>query len=96
LYDVVSIETENGKQIIYCISDSKEKTLINNYAAAKKETERNNKANKNILKFSITEFVEVNNNFLKITTQPPAQKYGYYNAILVCNNLSINIPPPKI
>ena len=45
MYDVVSEEIVNGKQIVYCVDDEKETELIAKYNAAQKKNNSNKKSN---------------------------------------------------
>ena len=45
MYDVVSKEIVNGKQIVYCIDDEKETELIAKYNASQKKNNSDKKSN---------------------------------------------------
>ncbi|MEO7291555.1 MAG: hypothetical protein ABIW34_00530 [Ginsengibacter sp.] len=57
MYDVVKTKTVNGKVMLFCINDKKEKALIDNYNLVTKQNSSNDKKGKNTADNSINLFV---------------------------------------
>ena len=57
MYDVVKTKTVNGKVMLYCINDKKEKLLIDNYNQVTKHNSSSDKKGKNTIDNSFNLFV---------------------------------------
>lgn len=95
MYDVVKTKTVNGKVMLYCINDKKERGLVDNYNLVTKHNSSSDKKGKNTIDNSFNLFVyqdektgescfiDLPNNFSSINFNLP-------------ENLIDNIsPPPK-
>ena len=57
MYDVVKTKTVNGKVMLYCINDKKEKELVDNYNLVTKHNSSSDKKGKNTIHNSFNLFV---------------------------------------
>lgn len=72
MFDVVKSKTVNGKVLLYCINDKKEKSLVDNYNNITKQNSASNKKAKDNIDNSFNLFVdaiEASNNFIGIKTK---------------------------
>lgn len=93
LYDVVKSVIKNGKTILYCINDVKEKELLHNFCKALKSG--NNKKARQILKIQISDFLaDPFETGVKIK-QTVSKKYFCFNTDIVFCSKEINTPPPR-
>ncbi|HUS00838.1 MAG TPA: hypothetical protein VMY77_03885 [Chitinophagaceae bacterium] len=94
MYDVVKRTTINGKEVLYCINDKKEKALIDNYNLVTKHNSASDKKGKNAFDNSFNLFVEIDNNSELNFGSPANIFYSFDSHLLECiaNELS---PPPK-
>jgi hypothetical protein len=95
LYDVAKIKKINGKTLLYCVNDKKEKELLNNFIKAIKASTNNGKSGKHTLKFQLTDYtiipIEKNAEVRLLCNQ----KFICYNSSLHTAITEINTPPPK-
>jgi hypothetical protein len=97
MFDVAKIKIVNAKKYLYCISDEKETTLINNLALAVKSKTDNKqqKDSKHTIKFQTISFQDLEDIFerslyKKITIKFPIIEQKTTTAIV-----SVVSPPPK-
>jgi hypothetical protein len=96
MYDVAKIKKENGKTILYCINDKKEKILFQNFAKALKNDLSKNKSGKSSIKFQYTDFTinapEYNSGAISL----PAYTFTLFSSSLSTVHKEINAPPPRV
>ncbi len=95
MYDVVKTKRVNGKLMLYCIKDIKEKALIDNYNLVTKQNSSAEKKGKNLLDNSFDLFIyQVEQNGNLVATRDPNKFYFIVPHLThgVDNNTS---PPPK-
>ena len=57
MYDVVKTKTVNGKVMLYCINDKKEKELVDNYNLVTKQNSSSDKKGKNTVDNTFNLFI---------------------------------------
>ena len=91
MYDVVRVEKKGSKTFLYCIDDTKEKQLIDNYT----KTSRNSKSLRVIVKLISLQYIPV---CYTLTADLISHKFKFaYTVSLyssICNDL--DTPPPQI
>lgn len=97
MYDVAKISYKNGKTLLHCLNDKKEKQLLHDWAKATKTNTNNNSSDKGKLniKFHTADFI-VEDNFPK--TYSPAFSsclFALINAPLISVVTDISTPPPE-
>lgn len=98
LYDLVNTKQLNGKTVFFCINDTKEKHLLNEFAKViKSENENGTGRNtgKHGVKFQQFEIISfaAQTEQASIPAKPAA--FASYTASLISSILEINSPPPK-
>ena len=95
MFDVVRTKTVNGKQVLYCINDKKEKTLIDNYNLITKNNSSPDKKGKNAFDNSFNLFVDLNERDDDRYPGAVAIVFCSFDSRL-CDNIADHIsPPPK-
>ncbi len=94
MYDVVKTKTINGKIILYCLDDKKEKSLIDNYNLVTKHNSSNKKSKSNIDN-SINLFLSPDENNVDKHFDLAANKYSPYVSHLTKKISDNSSPPPK-
>jgi hypothetical protein len=95
MFDVTKIKKENGKTVLYCINDKKEKELLQNFAKAMKADAANGKSGKLGIKFQFTDYI------ITSVEKPGGQisrigtKFTVYNSALSFTIKEITAPPPR-
>ena len=95
MYDVVKTKTVNGKVILYCNSDKKEKALIDNYNLITKHNSSSDKKGKNTIDNSFNLFVyhdEKNSDQYFILAANKFHSFISHLTESIDDNIS---PPPK-
>ena len=95
MYDVVKTKTVNGKVILYCINDKKEKALIDNYNLITKHNSSSDKKGKNNIDNSFNLFVyhdEKNSDQYFILAANKFHSFVSHLTESIDDNIS---PPPK-
>jgi len=98
-YDIVKTEFVKGETWFYCINDTMQSNLYNNYTASLKTNNESlplSKGNKQTLKFSLSYFILYNNNELVVV---PTLNKNHFNLItkdLKSMLLEVNAPPPRL
>jgi len=93
LYDVVRIKKTDGKTLLYCINDKKEKQLLNNLATAV-NANHGTKQEKNTIKSLLLDLVCSKDEEKSASFSVPPV-YSPFNVTLISSFEEINIPPPK-
>ena len=95
MYDVVKTKIVNGREVLYCINDKKEKALIDNYNLITKNNSSPDKKAKNSFDNSFNLFVDPNERENNFYPGPVAIAYCSFDSQL-CEITSEQIsPPPK-
>ena len=97
LYDVASIEKQNGKTLIHCVCDKDEAQLANNVAkaVASANDKTNSKESKHIVKFQVSDYILYS---IDRTTHPviaPSTEYIDFDVTLFSSSHSVDIGPPR-
>jgi hypothetical protein len=95
MYDVVKTKTVNGKVILYCNNDKKEKALIDNYNLITKHNSSSDKKGKNTIDNSFNLFVyhdEKNSDQYFILAANKFHSFISHLTESIDDNIS---PPPK-
>jgi hypothetical protein len=96
LYDVAKIKKVNGKILLYCLNDKKEKQLLQHFTKAVKNDSNNSKSGKHSIKFQFSDFtvtsIEKANNLSILLVK----KTIVFNAPLLTSVREIKAPPPKV
>ena len=95
MYDVVKTKTINGKLMLYCINDKKEKQLIDNYNSITKNNSSSDKKGKNIVDNSINLFVYSEEESTRESFRISLNKYSSFISPLAQNTAGKFSPPPK-
>ena len=93
LYDVVRIKKTDGKTLLYCINDKKEKQLLDNLAKAVNKN-NDNKQGRNNIKSLLLDLVCMSEEAESKTFSVPST-YSSFNVTLISSFEEINSPPPK-
>jgi hypothetical protein len=95
MYDVAKIEKVNGKTVLHCVNDKKEKELLSNFIKAIKAGAHNGKSGKHSLKFQLTDYtitpIDKSAEFRLL----PDQKFVNYTSSLYTAVSEITTPPPR-
>ncbi|MGI8582792.1 MAG: hypothetical protein ACR2KX_11365 [Chitinophagaceae bacterium] len=95
MYDVVKTKIINGKVVLYCLNDKKEKELIDNYNLITKHNSSSDKKGKNNVDNSINLFVYQDEKNYDQYYTIAKNNFPYYISHLT-ESLEDNIsPPPK-
>ncbi len=95
MYDVVKTKTINGKVILYCINDKKEKALVDNYNLVTKQNSSPDKKGKNTVDNTFNLFIyQVEENDDLVAIRDPNKFYSSVPHLTegADDNTS---PPPK-
>ena len=95
MYDVVKTKTVNGKVMLYCINDKKEKELVDNYNLVTKQNSSSDKKGKNSVDNSFNLFIykaETNDGLVAIRDSNKYYSIEPHLTEGVDDNTS---PPPK-
>ena len=95
MFDVVKARTVNGKQILYCINDKKEKALIDNYNLITKHNSSPDKKGKNSFDNSFNLFVDLNERGNTLYPGTVAIAFCCFDSQLCENTSELLSPPPK-
>jgi hypothetical protein len=98
MYDVAFIKVTDGKKLIYCLNDSKEKALLESFANAIKSGNEQNSSNKgghHIIKFQLPDFLILNGYAVTIC-EPLSVPYVDYSSSLISNITEVFTPPPDL
>jgi len=93
LYDVARVEKKEGKTILYCINDKKEKQLLDNLVKAVNKN-HNNKQGRNNIKSLLLDLVCMSVEE-EIRSLSVPSTYSSFNVSLVSSFGEIHSPPPK-
>jgi hypothetical protein len=96
MYDVARVKKSNGKTLLYCLNDKNEKQLLKKLALAiKSSNSRNNKSEKQTIKFQLSVFVAQQNQpaFSNLPVKP---LYTWANTRFSSTCREINDPPPRV
>ena len=94
MYDVVKSKTVNGKILLYCINDKKEKALVDRYNSITKHNSSSDKKSKTIDN-SITLFFQEKENADNVGDKKLIKYFFSYKSPLPQNLMDKNYPPPK-
>lgn len=95
MYDVVKAKTVNGKTMLYCINDKKEKALIDNYNLITKNNSSPDKKNKNGFDNSFNFFLNSIEKASALNFASAVISFHSFDSQL-CDNIAEHIsPPPK-
>lgn len=94
MYDVIKIQKDGGKTIVWCIDDRKETALITTYLKFHKQSPEKNPSN-SLLKFLTIQFEPTA--FCELTPLVSNHSFNYslYTFTLPFSEGSILLPPPK-
>ena len=93
MYDVVKTKTVNGKVMLYCINDKKEKDLVDNYNLVTKQNSSSDKKGKNTVDNTFNLFIyQVEQNSVLVTTRDP--NYFYSIVPHLTQGIDETLPPP--
>lgn len=96
MYDVAKIKIENGKTVIYCINDTKETRLLENFIKAMKNDASNSKSGKSNLKLQFAYYII---NTLDINTAAASiyssGEFTIFNSALYLISQETDAPPPR-
>ena len=95
MYDVVKTKTVNGKVMLYCINDKKEKALIDKYNLVTKNNSSTDKKGKNTLDNSFNLFVYQDENNGEQYTIHDLNKFYSIEPHLTLGIDDNTSPPPK-
>ena len=95
MYDVVKRKIINGKVVLYCINDKKEKELVDNYNLITKHNSSSDKKGKNNIDNSFNLFVyhDEKNNYVYFTRG--SNNFPSFDSRLPKNLMDNISPPPK-
>ena len=93
LYDVARIEKKEGKTLLYCINDKKEKQLLDNLAKAVGKNHNDKKGRNNVKSLIIDLVYIIDEEDQGVFSC--SSTYSDYNVTLVSSFEEINSPPPK-
>ena len=96
-YDVAHIEMKDGKRLLYCNNDKKEKKLLEKLVELVKSGSdaRKHSRGKNVVKFQLTDFEPPVNELppgLSFLSKP---QYTRFTSSLLTSAMEIKGPPPK-
>lgn len=95
MYDVVKTKTVNGKVMLYCINDKKEKILIDNYNQVTKHNSSADKKGKNAIDNSFNLFVYQDEKNIKLFAIHDLNKFYSIVPHLASGIDDNTSPPPK-
>ena len=95
MYDVVKKKVVSGKEVLYCINDKKEKTLIDQYNLITKHNSSSDKKGKNTFDNSFNLFVEEKNSNSDLNSLSPGSTFYSFDSRLLGSVADEISPPPK-
>jgi hypothetical protein len=95
MYDVVRIEKQDGKTIICCVSDKKEKALVEHYLKVQKQSSEKNNSN-SVLKLLSVRFIPPVVIAINAPVQVLPTAFAHYLLSIPLSEQSIPTPPPKV
>lgn len=96
MYDVVKSKTVNGKELLYCINDKKERELVDKYNSITKHNSSSDKKGKSNVDNSQNLFIfDIDDNRDQFAVSP-VNRFGYFDSQLLENVMDHNSPPPKV
>lgn len=95
MYDVAKIKKVNGRILLYCLNDKKEKELLRHFEKAMKHDANSSKPGKNSIKFQLSDFTFVATEKSTVAIIPVEKINVFFNTILHSPFLEITVPPPK-
>lgn len=95
MYDVVKTKIVNGKAMLYCINDKKEKSLIDNYNLITKNNSSSDKKGKAAFDNSFNLFVDVKENHSGLNFALISKIFHSFDSPLSENAAEQISPPPK-
>ena len=95
MYDIVKTKMINGKVILYCINDKKEKTLIDNYNLITKNNSSSDKKGKAAFDNFFNLFVDVKENHSGLNFSFISKIFHSFDSRLSENAAEQISPPPK-
>ena len=99
MYDVARIEIKDGKRLLHCINDKKEKKLLDHLAKVIRDNSddarKQSRSGKNIVKYQLVDFEQPVNEILQGIPQVPKPHYACYTTPLFTSVKEIKGPPPK-
>lgn len=96
LYDVLKRKIVNGKVILYCINDKKEKALIDNYNLITKHNSSSDKKGKNSFDNPINLFVFQSEKITNVYLSTTPNNFASFTLNFPQRFIEIISPPPKI
>ena len=94
MYDVLKRESTQGKTKLFCVSDKKEKTLLEAYLKTQKQSSRT--SSNTIAKLLTTVFLSVNPTPLSSPEETSIEKRSRFCFFIPQRSTLILIPPPKV
>jgi hypothetical protein len=94
MYDVVRRKVVKGKEILYCIADKKEKSLVDNYNAITKKNSSSDKKEKNSIDNSFDLFC-YDEMFSHHYAAMPIKQSAFYHSYLPESIATKIFCPPK-
>ena len=95
MYDVVKTKIVNGKVMLYCINDKKERELVDNYNLITKHNSSSDKKGKNTIDNSFNLFVYQDETTGKSCFTYLSNNFSFINFNLPENLIDNISPPPK-
>lgn len=94
MYDVLKVEQDKAQIIIWCISDKKETTLIDQYLAVNKQSSEKNTSG-TFLKLLTAQFLPSKEVVLPSPNTIYQQNFPHYLCKIPIGETGIPVPPPK-
>jgi hypothetical protein len=95
MYDVAKIKKVQGKTLLYCLNDKKEKQLLRHFEKAMKHDSGSSKPGKNSIKFQISDFTNIDTEKTTVSFVNIEKIIPFSITILHCQFKEITAPPPK-
>ena len=95
MYDVAKIKHENGKTLLYCVNDKKEKDLLDHLMKTLGRNHGSGKSGRQVLKsqFSVYDVNKIEIEQVSFTIQ--SENFVFFNVALKSSFKEINSPPPR-
>ena len=97
MYDVAKTKQVNGKTLLYCLNDNKEKQLLLHLAKTVKSGSENNneKGGSHIVKFQLSDFTAHKMYEPALVSYTILQQYHAFDDALLSSFKEIIAPPPR-
>ena len=97
LYDVASIEKQNGKTMIHCVCDKDETELAKDVAKtiASSHEKANGKESKQTVKFQLSDYTVQLTDKTSYSLIAPSREYLDFDVAILSSPLSVDTDPPR-